>query len=170
MNLRKIASWRPDTLIVMILSAVTIAILFPARGSFASAWDTVTTGAIAFLFFLYGARLSPAEAFEGLKHWRLHTLILAFTYVVFPIIGIALFPLQHMVGHNLYAGFLFLCLVPSTVQSSVAFTSVARGNVAGAIVSASTSNLLGVVITPVLVMFFMSGSGFHVSGLSLIHI
>ena len=164
MNLRKIASWRPDTLIVMILSAVTIAILFPARGSFASAWDTVTTAAIAFLFFLYGARLSPAEAFEGLKHWRLHTLILAFTYVVFPIIGIALFPLQHMVGHNLYAGFLFLCLVPSTVQSSVAFTSVARGNVAGAIVSASTSNLLGVVITPVLVMFFMSGSGFHVSG------
>ena len=85
----------------MILSAVAIAILFPARGGFASAWDTVTTGAIAFLFFLYGARLSPAEAFEGLKHWRLHTLILAFTYVVFPIIGIALFPLQHLVGHNL---------------------------------------------------------------------
>ena len=53
--------------------------------------------------------------------------------------------------------------MPSTVQSSVAFTSVARGNVAGAIVSASASNLVGVVATPALVMLLMSsGSGIKI--------
>ena len=51
------------------------------------------------------------------------------------------------------------------MQSSVAFTSVARGNVAGAIVSASASNLVGVVATPALVMLLMSsGSGIKIDG------
>ncbi|MEJ4113094.1 bile acid:sodium symporter family protein [Corynebacterium kroppenstedtii] len=150
-------------LIVMILIAVAVAVFFPAQGEFANTWETVTTAAIACLFFLYGARLSPSEAVAGLKHWRLHTTILIFTYVVFPLIGLALFPLHNIIGDDLYAGVVFLCLVPSTVQSSVAFTSIARGNIAGSIVSASTSNLVGVVVTPVLVMFFMSDSGFHIS-------
>ena len=62
-----------------------------------------------------------------------------------------------------YLGILYLTLVPSTVQSSVAFTSVAKGNVAGAIVSASASNLAGVILTPLLVMALMgAGDGIHI--------
>ena len=159
----KLRNWRPDPLIVLIILAVIIAIIVPAEGSFATGFGWFTKAAIALLFFLYGARLSPQEALQGLKHWRLHSLILVFTYVAFPIIGLLLFPLQHVVGQPLYLGILFMCLVPSTVQSSVAFTNIAGGNVAGAIVSASTSNLLGVFITPVLVMLTMQGSGLHIS-------
>ena len=119
--------------------------------------------AIALLFFLYGARLSTKEALTGLKHWRLHLIILAFTFVVFPLIGIALRPTTVVLSSDIYLGILYLTLVPSTVQSSVAFTSVARGNVAGAIVSASASNLVGVVATPALVMLLMSsGSGIKI--------
>ena len=119
--------------------------------------------AIALLFFLYGARLSTQEALNGLKHWRLHLTILAFTFVVYPLIGIALRPLTAVISHDMYLGILFLTLVPSTVQSSVAFTSIAKGNVAGAIVSASASNLVGVIITPLLVMFLMgTGGGVHI--------
>ena len=161
--LTKLRNWRPDPLIVLIVLAVIIAIILPAEGSFATGFGWFTKAAIALLFFLYGARLSPQEALEGLKHWRLHTLILVFTYIVFPIIGLLLFPLAHVVGQPLFLGILFMCLVPSTVQSSVAFTNIAGGNVAGAIVSASTSNLLGVFITPVLVMLTMQGSGLHIS-------
>ncbi|MDO5684872.1 MAG: bile acid:sodium symporter family protein [Bifidobacterium sp.] len=159
-----------DPLIILIMAAVVTACLFPARGEVAQAWDLVTNCAIALLFFLYGARLAPSEAIDGLKHWRLHTTILAFTYVVFPVIGLALFPLSKVLGADLYAGVLFLALVPSTVQSSVAFTSIARGNVAGAIVSASASNLLGVFVTPLLVMVLMSGPGVHLSGQTFIDV
>jgi sodium/bile acid cotransporter 7 len=49
------------------------------------------------------------------------------------------------------AGVLYLCLLPSTVQSSIAFTSIARGNVPAAVCSATLSNLGGILITPVLV-------------------
>ncbi|MEU4208282.1 bile acid:sodium symporter family protein [Rothia terrae] len=154
----------PDPLILMILGAVILAIIVPARGEFADGFSVATKIAIAFLFFLYGARLSPQEAMAGLKNWKLHSSILAFTYVLFPIVGLLMWPLQHVIGQELYLGLLFMSLVPSTVQSSVTFTSVARGNVAGAVVAASASNLLGVLITPVLVMLLMRSDHVSISG------
>ena len=154
---------KPDPLIVLIILAVIIAIIAPARGNFADIFGQLTNVAIALLFFLYGARLSTQEAFNGLKHWRLHLTILAFTFVVYPLIGIALRPLTAVISNDMYLGILFLTLVPSTVQSSVAFTSIAKGNVAGAIVSASASNLVGVIVTPLLVMLLMgTGGGVHI--------
>ena len=149
-----------DGFILAILATVGVASLFPARGEFADITSWVVVAAIALLFFLYGARMHPREALEGLRHWRLHLTILAFTFVLFPLIGIALKPIApHVLGDDVYTGVLFLCLVPSTVQSSIAFTSIARGNVAGAIVSASASNLLGVVLTPLLVVALISSTG-----------
>lgn len=154
---------KPDPLIVLIILAVFIAIIAPARGNFADIFGQLTNVAIALLFFLYGARLPTQEALNGLKHWRLHLTILAFTFVVYPLIGIALRPLTALISHDMYLGILFLTLVPSTVQSSVAFTSIAKGNVAGAIVSASASNLVGVIVTPLLVMLLMgTGGGVHI--------
>ena len=154
---------KPGPLIVLIILAVILAVIAPARGDFAEIFGQLTNIAIAFLFFLYGARLSTQEALNGLKHWRLHLTILAFTFVVYPLIGIALRPLTAFISHDMYLGILFLTLVPSTVQSSIAFTSIAKGNVAGAIVSASTSNLVGVFITPALIMLLMgTGGGVHI--------
>lgn len=153
-----------DPLIALILSAVVVAIVVPARGDFAHGFSLATNIAVAFLFFLYGARLSPQEALAGLKHWKLHATILSFTYLVFPLVGLALFPLKYLIGNELYLGLLYLTLVPSTAQSSVAFTSIGRGNVPGAIVSASASNLLGIVVTPLLVMLLMGSDGVKISG------
>lgn len=153
---------KPDPLIVLIIAAVIVAILAPARGWFADAFSSAAYIAVALLFFLYGARLSTQEALKGLQHWRLHIIILAFTFVAFPLLGLLLSPTQFFLPQDIYLGILYLTLVPSTVQSSVAFTSIAGGNVAGAIVSASVSNLAGVILTPALVMLIMStGSGIH---------
>ncbi|MGC4934431.1 bile acid:sodium symporter family protein [Gordonia sp. DT30] len=171
--MRSLLSRSPiDGFVLAILAAVVVAAFFPARGDFADALDWVVVVAIGFLFFLYGARLHPRQALEGLTHWRLHLIILSFTFVLFPLIGLALQPaLRPLIGGDLASGVLYLCLVPSTVQSSIAFTSMARGNVAGAIVSASASNLLGVVLTPVLVVLLMSGtSGVHITGSQILEI
>ncbi|WAC58082.1 bile acid:sodium symporter family protein [Gordonia sp. SL306] len=146
-----------DGFVLAILGTVVLAAFLPARGAVADVLDWVVIAAIALLFFLYGTRLHPREALEGLRHWRLHLTILAFTFVVFPIVGLVIRPLvEPIVGADLATGLLFLCLVPSTVQSSIAFTSIARGNVPGAIVSASASNILGVVLTPLLVVALMT--------------
>lgn len=154
---------RTDPLIILIILAVVVAIIAPARGQFAEWFAVATNLAIALLFFLYGARLSTREALNGLLHWKLHLTILAFTFVVFPLLGWAMQPLTLVISEGLYLGILYLTLVPSTVQSSVAFTSIAKGNVAGSIVAASASNLAGVFLTPLLVLLFMSaGDGIHV--------
>lgn len=162
-----LAKLRIDGFILAILATVALASILPASAAAAPTLDWLVTAAIALLFFLYGARMHPQEALAGLKHWRLHLLILGFTFVVFPIIGCCLRVLQpHLLSAQLYTGLLYLTLVPSTVQSSIAFTSMARGNVAGAIVSASASNLLGVLLTPLLVIA-MTGAGLIGSGGSI---
>ncbi len=149
-----------DRFVVAIMLSAVVATLLPAQGWGVPVANWLTKGLIFVLFFLYGARLETREAIAGLKHWRLHSVILAFTYVVFPIIGYALTFLPNTVMSNTMAlGALYLTLVPSTVQSSINFTSIAGGNVAGAIVSASTSNLLGVFITPALVLLTMGVTG-----------
>lgn len=153
-----------DPLMAMIMIAVLLALVFPAQGAFAAGFSAAIKVAIFLLFFLYGARLSPQEALAGLKNWKLHSTILAFTFLIFPLVGLLLFPLKYVLGDELYLGVLYLTLVPSTVQSSVAFTSVARGNVAGAIVAASASNIVGVLATPLLVMFLMSSGTLSISG------
>lgn len=115
---------------------------------------------MALLFFLYGARLSTSETVEGLKHWRLHLTVLACTFVAFPLLGLAARGLVPFVlTPQLYNGLLFLCLVPSTIQSSIAFTSIARGNVPAAICAGSFSSLAGIIVTPVLAALVLGNSG-----------
>lgn len=143
-----------------ILASATTATLLPATGTGATVVGWVTKVAIFALFYLYGVRLEPREALAGLRHWRLHLTILAFTFVVFPLIGLGLDALPSwLVPTVLAPGLLYLTLCPSTVQSSINFTSIAKGNVAGAIVAATTSNLLGVLLTPLLAAALMTTTG-----------
>jgi sodium/bile acid cotransporter 7 len=154
---------RPDGFLLAIVTSAVLASILPARGFGMTLLHGAANVAIFLLFFLYGARIAPREALRGLAHWRLHLTILSFTFVLFPLIGLALRPLSGTwLSPQLYSGLLYLCLIPSTVQSSIAFTSIARGNVPGAIVSASASNLLGVFVTPALVVLVMAGGGGHV--------
>lgn len=149
-----------DTFLLLLLIVVAVATVLPARGGAADVLSVATKVAIALLFALYGARLSPQQAWHGLRQWRLHSLVLATTFVVFPLLGLAARVLVPTVlTPDLYTGLLFLCLVPSTVQSSIAFTSIAHGHVSAAIVSASLSNILGVVLTPLLVVTLMHTAG-----------
>jgi len=149
-----------DTFLLSMLATLGLATLLPATGAAASVVDVATTVAVGLLFLLYGARLSPAQTWAGLRGWRLHVAVLGFTFLVFPAIGLALDAVDGaLLSPELARGVLFLCLVPSTVQSAIVFTSMARGNVAGAIVSASVSNMLGVVLTPLLVVLLVRTDG-----------
>ncbi|WP_295378575.1 bile acid:sodium symporter family protein [uncultured Pseudacidovorax sp.] len=150
--MKSLARFLPDRFTLMLIGTVTLASLLPAQGRVAAGMETLTTAAIAALFFLHGARLSREAVLAGAGHWRLHLLVLASTFVLFPLLGLALKPLlQPLVTPTLYTGVLYLCVLPSTVQSSIALTAMARGNVPAAVCSASASTLLGVLLTPVLV-------------------
>ncbi|MDY7017899.1 MAG: bile acid:sodium symporter family protein [Nitrospirota bacterium] len=134
-----------------LLLAVIVASVFPFEGKGVDAMNAGVFWGIVLLFFLHGAVLSRETALRGLLHWRLHLLVLFCTFGLFPLFGLALQPLAtRMLTPELYAGVLFLCVLPSTVQSSIAFTAIAKGNVSAAVCSATLSNLLGIFLTPLL--------------------
>jgi len=142
----------PDAFTAWLLCSVALASVLPCQGQAAVVFGHVTTVAIGLLFFLHGAKLSREAMLSGLTNWRLHLVVLTSTFVMFPLLGLAMKPLvTSVLPPELYVGILFLCTLPSTVQSSIAFTSVARGNVAAAVCSASASNFVGIFVTPLLV-------------------
>ena len=151
---------RPDPFLVALLSTVALASILPARGLFATGVGWLATAAIMLLFFFHGAKLSRQAIFGGLRQWRVHILILSVTFVLFPLLGLVLsitFP--GLFSRALWTGVLCLTALPSTVQSSIAFTSIAQGDVAVAVASASASQLLGIVCTPLLVGLLTSTHG-----------
>ncbi len=149
-----------DRFMVLLTTVVVLASVLPARGHVAALVEGLADVAIALLFFLHGARLSRDAIVQGIGNWRLHGLVFASTYMLFPAIGLALvLLLGGWIDPLLLAGLLFLTLLPSTVQSSIAFTALAGGNVAAAVCSASLSNLVGILLTPLLVGLFMQAGG-----------
>lgn len=143
----------PDRLIWMLLTAIAIASIFPATGWAIPVFSRLTDLAIMALFFLHGVNLPLQQVVSGLTNWRLHLLVLGTTYIFFPIMGFLFQPvLAPIVTPQLYTGVIFLCMVSSAVQSSIVMTSIGRGNVSAAICSASASNMLGVFVTPLLVL------------------
>jgi solute carrier family 10 (sodium/bile acid cotransporter), member 7 len=150
----------PDTFTLLLVCTVILASLFPATGVFADYFAIAADIAIALLFFLHGARLPRDVVIQGVLHWRLHLFILLTTFAVFPLLGLALGVLSPTIlPQPLYLGILFLCVLPSTVQSSIAFTSMAGGNIPAAICAASASNIFGMVLTPLLAGLVFSAGG-----------
>src|SRR5258707_3156371 len=147
-NVRPLFTRLPfDPYLLFLLSTVAFGLVLPARGSSQHLVDGSTYAAVSGLFFLYGARLAPSAVWAALVNWRLQGLVFASTFLLFPAIGL-------IVGHiakpylpaALVSGLVFLTLLPSTVQSSIAFTSIARGDVPAALCSASLSNMAGVLL------------------------
>lgn len=151
----------PDKFTSMLIATILLASVLPLQGAFATWFALATKIAVGLLFFLHGARLSRAAVIAGVTHWRLHLTVLAATFVLFPVLGLAAgWVIPGLAQSAFYTGILYLCVLPSTVQSSIAFTSMAGGNVSAAIVSASASNIFGMFLTPVLVgLLFTVNSG-----------
>ena len=147
-----------DPYLALLLATVVLGLVVPAGGSSRHLVDGMAYAAVSGLFFLYGARLAPSAVWAGMSNWRLQGLVFASTFLLFPLIGVA-------VGHfarpylpaALVSGLIFLTLLPSTVQSSIAFTSIARGDVPAALCSASFSNMIGVLLTPLLASLVFRG-------------
>ncbi|MAC59361.1 MAG: bile acid:sodium symporter [Novosphingobium sp.] len=151
-----IARLNIDPYLLLLLSTVALASVLPARGVFADIAGGVADAGIALLFFLHGAKLSREAILDGARAWKLHLSVASLTFVLFPLIGLAISSIPGL-GPEMAMGLLFLTLLPSTVQSSIAFTAIAGGNVAAAVCSASFSNLAGIFLTPLLTALLITG-------------
>jgi sodium/bile acid cotransporter 7 len=165
--LRTVSRLIPDGFTLAIIGIVVLSLVLPCAGESAR-WVAVGSEfAIALLFFLQGARLSRPAVLAGILHWRLHLIIFAATFVIFPVLGLALSLVSGtLLTPPLAIGLMFLCTLPSAVQASVAFTSIAGGNIAAALCSASLSSIIGIVLTPLLVgLLLQAHAGASLNGL-----
>jgi solute carrier family 10 (sodium/bile acid cotransporter), member 7 len=150
---------RIDPFLAAILFTVAIASVVPARGEAAAAAGWATNAAIMLLFFMHGARLSPEAALAGARQWRLHAVVFLSTFVLFPLLVVTFHLLApNLLSPPLWAGLILLSALPSTIQASIAFTSIAGGNVSAALCSASASNLLGTVLAPLIAGMLLASS------------
>lgn len=141
----------PDRFLLVLIATVVLASLLPATGRWLTLIGWVSNAAIVLLFFLHGARLSPQAVLDGARRWRLQGAILLFGYGVIPLVGLAAAHLlQGWWQPGLILGLIFLAVLPTTVQSSIAYASIAGGNVVASVIASAASNLLGVVLAPAL--------------------
>ena len=148
-----------DTFILAIIITVLLAYLFPQFGSHSSKidLDLIASIGISLIFFFYGLKLSPEKMKSGLKNWRLHLLVQASTFIIFPLVVLLFYPFVNSEqNENLWLAFFFLAALPSTVSSSVVMVSIAKGNIPAAIFNASISGIIGIMITPLWMGFFLN--------------
>lgn len=145
---------RLDPFMAGMFAAIAAGAVWPAAGGLEQALDLTCTLAVGLLFFLHGAAIAPRHAFQGLRAWRLHALIFSLTFVVFPLLVAPAAWISNL-PHGLSTGFLFLAVLPSAVSSSIAYTALARGNVPAAVCAAAASNILGLLMTPILLSLLL---------------
>ncbi|RXK54481.1 bile acid:sodium symporter [Oleiharenicola lentus] len=157
--------WRNHGFLLGLVGATILAFLFPGPGARGGALhpELVNNGGIALILFLQGLSLAVEKIKSGAGNWRLHGMIQGYTFVVFPLAGVALNALTAVCWPSqpeaIRQGFLYLCVLPSTISTSVVLTAVARGNTAGALFNAALSNIVGVIATPLLVQLLMNRTG-----------
>lgn len=162
-----VSKFKIDWFLLGLAAAVGVAWLYPVLGARSGPLPTdfLVKAGVVLIFFVHGAALPREELRSGFANWRLHLLVQSWTFVVFPLLGLLF---DHTVGAglppDLRLGFFFLAAVPSTIASSVLLTAAADGNVPVAVFNAVTSNLIGVVLTPLWIGWRLSrpGSSFAV--------
>ncbi len=153
-----------DWFLAGMIAAVGVAWLFPSLGAKDGPLhpDLVNKLGVALIFFLNGVSLSFASMKAGALRWPLHLVVQAGTFLLFPLVGLGLLALGGGVfSPALALGFFFLCALPSTVSSSVAMTSAAKGNVPAAVFNATLSSVIGVFVTPLWIGWVNHSQGVH---------
>lgn len=154
--------WRQNWFVTALPLAVGLAWLIPEAGA-SGGWlraEITTKLGVAVIFLFQGVTLAADALKAGARQWRLHVVVQGFTFLGFPLLGLVLDQLAgSWASADLRLGFLFLCVLPSTVSSAVVMTAVAGGNTAGAIFNAVASSLIGVFLTPLWVAWLMRSTG-----------
>ncbi len=141
-----------DWFILSLIGMIVLASQWPGPGVADGPFSisSIANIGISFIFFFYGLKLNRSKLVAGLSNWKLHILVQAGTFILFPLLILALRPwLDQGDLHILWLGTFFLAALPSTVSSSVVMVSIAEGNIPAAIFNASISSLMGIFITPV---------------------
>ncbi|MCD1117739.1 bile acid:sodium symporter [Chryseobacterium turcicum] len=149
---------KQNTFLLLLVVMVVLAKLIPFQSSYSQYFNlsAFIDWGIAGIFLLYGLKLNLKEVVKDVSNWKLHLLIQSGTFIIFPLLVLIFYPfIKDSEYYNIWLSVFFLASLPSTVSSSVVMVSIAKGNVTSAIFNASISGLIGIIMTPLLMSFFL---------------
>ncbi len=113
---------------------------------------------VAGAFFLNGFILATDEVLRSIREWRALAFTLVSSFVVAP--ALVLLVRTWLPGGEtpLAQGFQLLAVVPTMLVSTVVLTRIARGNAALALFLTVATNLLAIIIVPVLLLLTLGAS------------
>lgn len=139
-----------DGFLIAIIVVIILAYFFPGPGIVEEpiSLEEIAGYGLSVVFFFYGLKLNLKKLRSQLSNWRMHIIVHLSTFVLFPLLALAIKPAFSQDDTMLWLGIFYLCALPSTVSSSVVMVSIAGGNIPAAIFNASLSTLAGIFITP----------------------
>jgi len=157
MMLRRLSVFA-DPMILTLLVALSVAALLPVAGHSAQMAREVSNIGVFVLFLLNGMRIPRREIARGLANWRYVLPLTVWVFGAMALLGLAFQWLAAGWLPPLVAlGFLYLGVLPSTVQSATSYTTLAGGNIALAVIGAALLNIIGVMVSAPL--FALLGGG-----------
>lgn len=137
-----------DPLVRLLAAAIVLASVLPVTGNGRVVAQGISDAAIFLLFLLNGLRLPRTEVRRGIGHVRLLLPLALWCFVVMGMAGWGLsLAADGWMPQQVALGLLFLGVLPSTVQSATAYSSLAGGNVAISVVAAAVINIAGVFVS-----------------------
>ncbi len=145
-----------------LIGAAFLAWLIPEAGASGGLFrsEITTRFGVVLIFFFQGLTLSLTVMKKGIMQWRLHVFVQTAIFLAIPLLALAVLGLSKgLLSSELKIGFLFLAALPTTIATSVAYTAMVRGNVAGAVFNSATANLAGIFITPLWISIWLQTGG-----------
>lgn len=145
------AKWKStlsDPMIAVLVIATGLAIVVPAAGEAREAAQIVSNGSIFVLFLVNGMRIAHREIARAIANWRFFAPLVLFVFGAMALMGTGFSHLAGLVVQpEIALGFIFLGILPSTIQSATSYTTLAGGNAALSVVGAAIINILGVFVS-----------------------
>ncbi|KAH9523147.1 hypothetical protein Btru_065942 [Bulinus truncatus] len=114
-----------------------------------------------FLLFLINGLTLPTETLKAaLFRFDVHILIQGFTFILFPAFMYALVTLLRYSSLHpaILQGMMILSTMPPPVSSAIFLTKAVGGNVAAALFNSAFGSMLGIFVTPTLILLLFGGS------------
>ena len=158
-----------DKFIWLLSGAVLLATLLPVQGAAKDIAGILFNAGIFAVFLLHGIRLERHEVRAGLSNIRLQGTIFVWVFGVMLGIGLLLSKaIDQVLPADVALGFLFLGVLPSTVQSATSYCAIAKGNVAASVVASALINLVGVFLSPLLFALLARAAGVEITSETII--
>ena len=154
-----------DPLVRLLIVAILLAAIFPVTGRQHEVAQGVSDAAVMLLFLLNGLRLPRGEAAKSIRHLQFLVPLVLWCFGAMALAGWGLSSIGgRVLPPELTLGLIYLGVMPSTVQSATAYSSVAGGNVTSSVIAAAVLNIAGVFICAPL---FSVIAGGRLAGLDL---